>query len=82
MLLTLSCVFPFMMHYLCKDPLYNQLLLVVATVYAQVACALILAGKNLESHEDMKKILIEITIYFSVQVFTVPKDFFFHSSNY
>ncbi|XP_025013789.1 farnesyl pyrophosphate synthase isoform X2 [Ricinus communis] len=37
------------------------------SIYLPVACALILAGENLENHAEVKKILIEITIYFSVQ---------------
>ncbi|XP_050216790.1 farnesyl pyrophosphate synthase-like [Mercurialis annua] len=36
------------------------------SIYLPVACALILAGEKVENH-DVKKILIEITVYFSVQ---------------
>ncbi|CAI0437619.1 unnamed protein product [Linum tenue] len=32
-----------------------------------VACALILAGENIEDHSDVKGILVEITAYFQIQ---------------
>lgn len=34
----------------------------------QVACALLMAGENIESHADVKNILIEMGTYFQVQV--------------
>ncbi|XP_012071080.1 farnesyl pyrophosphate synthase isoform X2 [Jatropha curcas] len=37
------------------------------SIYLPVACSLLMAGENLESHAEAKKILIEITIYFQVQ---------------
>lgn len=36
--------------------------------FFQVACALLMAGKNLDDHIDVKNILIEMGIYFQVQV--------------
>lgn len=34
----------------------------------QVACALLMAGENLDNHVDVKKILVEMGTYFQVQV--------------
>lgn len=38
----------------------------------QVACALLMAGENLDSHTVVKDVLIEMGTYFQVQV---PTDF-------
>lgn len=38
------------------------------TLRTQVACALLMAGENLENHINVKDILIEMGIYFQVQV--------------
>ncbi|TXG58305.1 hypothetical protein EZV62_016134 [Acer yangbiense] len=35
--------------------------------YLPVACALVMAGKNLENHIDVKNILVDMGIYFQVQ---------------
>lgn len=43
-------------------------ILLMANVCTQVACALLMAGKDLESHVDVKNILIEMGTYFQVQV--------------
>ncbi|KAJ8764991.1 hypothetical protein K2173_010461 [Erythroxylum novogranatense] len=37
------------------------------SIYLPVACALLMAGENLDDHLEMKKILIEIGAYFQVQ---------------
>nr|AMN82832.1 farnesyl pyrophosphate synthase 3 [Hevea brasiliensis] len=37
------------------------------SIYLPVACALLMAGENLENHVEVKKILVKITIYFQVQ---------------
>ncbi|XP_065862735.1 farnesyl pyrophosphate synthase-like [Euphorbia lathyris] len=37
------------------------------SIYLPVACALIMAGENLENHIEVKKILVDMTIYFQVQ---------------
>lgn len=34
----------------------------------QVACALLMAGENLENHIDVKNVLVDMGIYFQVQV--------------
>lgn len=34
----------------------------------QVACALLMAGENLDNHIDVKNILVQMGIYFQVQV--------------
>lgn len=34
----------------------------------QVACALVLAGEDLEKHTDVKNVLVDMGIYFQVQV--------------
>lgn len=47
----------------------------IFTVYAQVACALVMAGENVENHVEVKKILVEITIYFQIQVIHYAKRF-------
>lgn len=35
---------------------------------SQVACALLMAGENLEKHTDVQDILVQMGIYFQVQV--------------
>ncbi|CAH8388815.1 unnamed protein product [Eruca vesicaria subsp. sativa] len=35
--------------------------------YLPVACALLMAGENLENHEDVKNVLVDMGIYFQVQ---------------
>ncbi|XP_021606279.1 farnesyl pyrophosphate synthase isoform X2 [Manihot esculenta] len=37
------------------------------SIYLPVACALVMAGENVENHVEVKKILVEITIYFQIQ---------------
>lgn len=37
----------------------------------QVACALLMAGENLENHVEVKHILVEMGIYFQVQVISI-----------
>ncbi|CAL1384786.1 unnamed protein product [Linum trigynum] len=37
------------------------------SLYLPVACALILAGENIEDHSNVKGILVEITAYFQIQ---------------
>jgi farnesyl diphosphate synthase len=34
----------------------------------QVACALLISGENLDNHIDVKNILVEMGVYFQVQV--------------
>lgn len=36
----------------------------------QVACALLMAGENLDNHTDVKNVLVEMGTYFQVQVTT------------
>ncbi|KAG6744474.1 hypothetical protein POTOM_051104 [Populus tomentosa] len=36
--------------------------------FTQVACALLMAGENLDNHVDVKNILVEMGIYFQVQI--------------
>lgn len=45
-----------------------DILLLLICQFFQVACALLMAGKNLDDHIDVKNILIEMGIYFQVQV--------------
>jgi farnesyl diphosphate synthase len=35
--------------------------------YLPVACALLMAGENLENHTDVKTVLVDMGIYFQVQ---------------
>ncbi|KAJ8765106.1 hypothetical protein K2173_010590 [Erythroxylum novogranatense] len=37
------------------------------SIYLPVACALLMAGENLDDHLEMKKILVEMAAYFQVQ---------------
>ncbi|KAG7547220.1 Isoprenoid synthase domain superfamily [Arabidopsis suecica] len=43
--------------------------------YLPVACALLMAGENLENHTDVKTVLIDMGIYFQVQIGTDIEDF-------
>lgn len=36
--------------------------------YVNVACALLMFGEDLENHTDVKNILVEMGVYFQVQV--------------
>nr|7BUW_A Chain A, FPS3 [Eucommia ulmoides]7BUW_B Chain B, FPS3 [Eucommia ulmoides] len=51
-------------------PVYQQITLSKTSYYSfylPVACALVMLGENLESHDDMKDILLEMGTYFQVQ---------------
>uniref|UniRef100_A0A2P2LK33 Farnesyl pyrophosphate synthase 1-like isoform X3 n=1 Tax=Rhizophora mucronata TaxID=61149 RepID=A0A2P2LK33_RHIMU len=56
-----SCI---MLEGTCSVLTYCCILIIL---YAQVACALLMAGENLDNHAEMKRILIEIGAYFQVQ---------------
>ncbi|XVF03600.1 hypothetical protein REPUB_Repub05bG0007200 [Reevesia pubescens] len=43
--------------------------------YLPVACALLMAGENLDNHTDVKNVLVEMGTYFQVQVGTDIEDF-------
>jgi hypothetical protein len=43
--------------------------------FTQVACALLMAGENLDNHVDVKNILVEMGTYFQVQVNSVLSFF-------
>ncbi|XVE80603.1 hypothetical protein DITRI_Ditri14bG0152500 [Diplodiscus trichospermus] len=43
--------------------------------YLPVACALLMAGENLDNHTDLKNVLVDMGIYFQVQVGTDIEDF-------
>jgi hypothetical protein len=40
-------------------------------LFSQVACALLMAGENLDNHVDVKNVLVEMGTYFQVQVLIV-----------
>jgi hypothetical protein len=40
-------------------------------LFLQVACALLMAGENLDNHVDVKNVLVEMGTYFQVQVLIV-----------
>jgi hypothetical protein len=40
-------------------------------LFSQVACALLMAGEDLDNHVDVKNILVEMGTYFQVQVLFV-----------
>lgn len=42
--------------------------MILTHLCTQVACALLMAGENLESHADVKNVLVEMGTYFQVQV--------------
>ncbi|PON90321.1 Polyprenyl synthetase [Trema orientale] len=44
-------------------------------LFNEVACALLMSGENLDNHVDVKNILVEMGIYFQVQVGTDVEDF-------
>lgn len=52
------------------------------TNYDQVACALLMAGENLDNHIDVKNILVDMGIYFQVQVIIVAQPHWFIVSKY
>ncbi|XP_050211440.1 farnesyl pyrophosphate synthase 1-like [Mercurialis annua] len=55
--------------------------------YLHVACALVMSGENLDNHIDVKNILVDMGIYFQVQVTldliaSIFPDLFCHSGGY
>lgn len=41
-------------------------------LWSQVACALVMSGEDLEKHTVVKDILVQMGVYFQVQVYYFP----------
>lgn len=46
----------------------HEYLVLTCSCIAQVACALVMSGEKLDDHVDVQNILVDMGIYFQVQV--------------